>query len=342
MRLECGRLFAPTIVESRCKISLQGSTGGKEVPRIYEDLTQLIGGTPLVRLNRVTDGCSAQVLAKLEFLNPLSSIKDRTGLALINAAQAAGQLHDDTVLIEPTSGNTGIALAFIAAVKGLRLILIMPETMSEERRALLRGLGAELELTPAAGGMQAAVDRAYQLASELKNGLVLMQFSNPANPDVHERTTAQEIWDDTDGKVDAVVVGIGTGGSVSGIGRALKKRRSSIQIVGVEPTRSAVVSGRRAGMHNIQGIGAGFVPKNLDRSVLDECILVEDQEAFNCARKIARLEGIPAGISSGATAAAAIKIAQRPEMKDKTIVVIFASCAERYLSTPLYRDLVTT
>lgn len=308
--------------------------------RIYDDITQTIGHTPLVRLNRITEGCGATVLAKLEFFNPLSSVKDRVGLAMIEAAEQAGDLKPDTVLIEPTSGNTGIALAFVAAVKGLRLILTMPETMSVERRALLRGLGAELELTPAAEGMRGAVERAYAMAAELPNALILQQFDNPANPAVHARTTAEEIWDDTAGEVDAFVAGVGTGGSISGVGGALKARNPDLQVFAVEPASSAVIAGGRPGPHQIQGIGAGFVPRNLDRGVIDACLKVTDEIAYDTARRLARLEGIPAGISSGATCAAALEVARRPALAGRTVVVIFASSAERYLSTPLYRDLV--
>ncbi|MCB9537733.1 MAG: cysteine synthase A [Myxococcales bacterium] len=308
--------------------------------RIYDDITQTIGHTPLVRLNRITEGCGATVLAKLEFFNPLSSVKDRVGLAMIEAAERAGDLKPETVLIEPTSGNTGIALAFVAAVKGLRLILTMPETMSIERRALLRGLGAELELTPAAEGMRGAVERAYAMAAELPNALILQQFDNPANPAVHARTTAEEIWDDTAGAVDAFVAGVGTGGSISGVGGALKARKPDLKVFAVEPATSAVIAGERPGPHQIQGIGAGFVPRNLDRGVIDACLKVTDEVAYDTARRLARLEGIPAGISSGATCAAALEVARRPELDGGTVVVIFASSAERYLSTPLYRDLV--
>ena len=308
--------------------------------RIYDDITQTIGGTPLVRLNRVTEGCGARVLAKLEFFNPLSSIKDRIGLAMVEAAERDGLLGPDTVLIEPTSGNTGIALAFVAAVKGLRLILTMPETMSIERRALLRGLGAELELTPAAQGMQGAVDRAYALARTLPNAHILQQFDNPANPQAHVHTTAEEIWADTEGRVDAFVAGVGTGGSITGIGGALKRRNPGLKVFAVEPAGSAVLAGKRPGPHQIQGIGAGFVPRNLDRSLIDATIEVTDEEAFAMARDLARLEGIPAGISSGATCAAALRLARRPDLVGATVVVIFASSAERYLSTPLYRDLL--
>ncbi len=308
--------------------------------RIYEDITQTIGGTPLVRLNRVTEGCDAQVLAKLEYFNPLGSVKDRIGLAMIEAAEAEGRIGPETVIIEPTSGNTGIALAFVAAVKGLRLILTMPDAMSIERRALLKGLGAELELTPARLAMKGAVDRAYELAAKLPDAIVLHQFSNPANPQAHRESTAEEIWEDTGGEVDVLVAGIGTGGSVTGIGGLLKERRPGFHIVGVEPTTSPVLSGGRAGMHHIQGIGAGFIPENLDRSLLDEVVQVKDEQAYAMARRLAREEGIPAGVSSGAAAHVAIEVARRPEMAGKTIVMLVASCAERYLSTPLYRELV--
>jgi cysteine synthase A len=309
--------------------------------RIYADITETIGHTPLVRLNRMAEGCDAQVLAKLEFFNPLSSIKDRIGLAMVEAAQAAGQVGPNTVIVEPTSGNTGIALAFVCAVKGIKLVLTMPESMSVERRALLRGLGADIELTPAAEGMLGSVRRAKEMVAELADAIMLQQFENAANPAAHEVSTAEEIWDDTDGTVDVFIAGIGTGGTITGVGRALKARNPAIRIIGVEPARSAVLTGHRAGPHGIQGIGAGFVPKNLDRSVVDEIIPVRDETAFTFARRLAREEGIPGGISSGATCAAALHVAQRPEMAGKIIVTVFASCAERYLSTPLLRELVS-
>lgn len=308
--------------------------------RIYDDITQTIGHTPLVRLNRVTEGVGATVLAKLEFFNPLSSVKDRIGLAMIEAAERAGRIGPETVLIESTSGNTGIALAFVAAVKGLRLILTMPETMSIERRALLRGLGAELELTPAAGGMRGAVERAYSLAESLPDALVLHQFSNPAGPEAHRSGTAVEIWDDTDGVVDAFVAGVGTGGSITGIGGELKRRNPDLHLVAVEPSASQVLAGKRPGPHQIQGIGAGFVPQVLDRDLIDTLIPITDDAAYQMARRLAREEGIPAGISSGATCCAALKLAAMPRFAGKTIVVLFASSAERYLSTPLYRELL--
>ena len=308
--------------------------------RIYDDITQTIGHTPLVRINRMTEGCRGRVLAKLEFFNPLSSIKDRIGLAMIEAAERDGHLQPGSTIIEPTSGNTGIALAFVAAVKGYRLVLTMPESMSVERRALLRGLGADLELTPAKDAMHGAVRRAYELAKELPDAIVLHQFSNEANPEVHRRTTAVEIWEDTEGEVDVLVGGVGTGGSISGIGGALKALRPSLHVVAVEPAASAVIAGRRAGLHEIQGIGAGFVPENLDRSIVDEVVSVSDEAAFGHARRLAREEGIPAGISSGATCKVALDVAARKGMEGRTVVVLFASSAERYLSTRLYRDLV--
>jgi cysteine synthase len=308
--------------------------------RIYDDITQTIGRTPLVRLNRVTSGCQANVLAKLEFFNPLSSVKDRIGLAMVEQAEREGRIGPGAVLIEPTSGNTGIALAFVAAVKGYTLILTMPESMSIERRALLKGLGAELELTPAAQGMKGAVDRANALAKKIPGAVVLQQFANPANPNIHRSTTAVEIWDDTSGQVDAFVAGVGTGGTISGIGAALKERNPDLRVIAVEPSGSPVISGGRPGPHQIQGIGAGFVPTNLNREIIDEVIRIDDSQAYECARELARAEGIPAGISSGATCAAALQVAKRSEFAGKNIVVLVASAAERYLSTPLYRDLI--
>lgn len=308
--------------------------------KILDSIIDAVGNTPLVRINRLLPESQVEIVAKLEFLNPLSSIKDRVGKAMIEDALDAGLINAQSVIIEPTSGNTGIALAFVAAVKGLKLILTMPETMSIERRSLLKGLGAEVILTPANQGMHGAVSKAYALAETTENAVVLQQFSNPANPSIHARTTAEEIWNDTQGEIDALVAGIGTGGSISGIGNYLKSKNSEIQVFGVEPSTSAVINGARPGPHEIQGIGAGFIPDNLDLSIIDECLEITDAEAFDTARKLARLEGIPAGISSGATCAAAIKIAKRPEFNGKRIVVIFASCAERYLSTRLYRDLL--
>jgi cysteine synthase A len=310
------------------------------VTKILDSIIDAVGNTPLVRINRLLPESQVEIVAKLEFLNPLSSIKDRVGKAMIEDALDAGLINAQSVIIEPTSGNTGIALAFVAAVKGLKLILTMPETMSIERRSLLKGLGAEVILTPANQGMHGAVSKAYALAETTENAIVLQQFSNPANPSIHARTTAEEIWSDTQGEIDALVAGIGTGGSISGIGNYLKSKNSEIRVFGVEPSTSAVINGARPGPHEIQGIGAGFIPDNLDLSIIDECLEITDAEAFDTARKLARLEGIPAGISSGATCAAALKIAKRPEFNGKRIVVIFASCAERYLSTRLYRDLL--
>ena len=308
--------------------------------RIYDNITQTVGQTPLIRLNRLGAENNATILVKCEFFNPLSSIKDRIGLAMVEAAEASGELEPGAVIIEPTSGNTGIALAFVCAVKGYELILTMPESMSAERRALLKGLGAKLELTPAGAGMRGAVNRAFELAKQLPKAVVLQQFNNPACPKAHEHTTALEIWEDCGGRIDVFVSGIGTGGTISGTGAALKRRYPGLRVVGVEPATSQVLQGRRPGPHNIQGIGAGFIPQNLDRNVLDEIVSVTDDEAYAVARQLAKLEGIPAGISSGATCAAALRIAARPEFAGKTIVTILASGAERYLSTPLYRDLL--
>ena len=310
--------------------------------RIFDDITKTIGNTPLVRLNKLTvaAGAKATVLAKLEFFNPLASVKDRIGLALIEAAEAEGRIQPGrTVLVEPTSGNTGIALAFVAAVKGYRLILTMPESMSIERRRMLLLLGAEIDLTPAAKGMSGAVARAEELARDLPDAVVLQQFANPANPDVHRRTTALEIWNDTDGDVDYVVGGVGTGGTLTGIGQALKPRKPSLRIVAVEPEASPVLSGGAPGPHKIQGIGAGFVPAILDRAVIDEVLTIANDTAFETARKSARQEGIPVGISSGAAIAAALEVAARPEAAGKTVVVIIPSFAERYQSTALFDGL---
>ncbi len=310
--------------------------------RIYQDLTQVIGNTPLVRINRLADqaGAKAVVLAKLEFFNPLGSVKDRIGVAMLEAAEAEGKITPGrTLLIEPTSGNTGIALAFVAAVKGYRLILTMPETMSQERRKMLLLLGAEIELTPASKGMSGAVARAAELARDLPDSFILQQFANAANPAIHRATTAEEIWTDTQGDVDVVVGGIGTGGTLTGIGQALKPRKASLRIVAVEPEASPVLSGGAPGPHKIQGIGPGFVPPILDRDVLDEILTVANETAFETARQVARLEGIPVGISSGAALAAALEVAARPDSVGKTIVVIIPSFAERYLSTALFDGL---
>jgi cysteine synthase A len=309
--------------------------------RVYDNILQTIGNTPMVRLNRLAKdaGCVATVYAKLEFFNPLSSIKDRIALGMIEAAEASGQLTPETVLIEPTSGNTGIALAFACAAKGYKLILTMPESMSIERRKMLKFLGAELELTPAAKGMKGAIARAEELVAENPHALMLQQFQNPANPDIHTRTTALEIWEDTDGGVDVYITGVGTGGSATGVARVLKERKPGVKLIVVEPEDSPVLSGGQPGPHKIQGIGAGFVPSNLDQSLVDEVIAISNQTAFETARRAAKLDGIPAGISSGATLAAALRVGARPEMAGKTIVVIVASIAERYISTDLFADL---
>ena len=310
--------------------------------RIYDSIVETVGSTPLVRLNRLPAeaGCGAEILGKLEFFNPLASVKDRIGFAMIEAAEAADAIAPRrSVLVEPTSGNTGIALAFVAAAKGYRLILTMPESMSIERRRILKLLGAELELTPAERGMPGALDRARQLADEIPGAIVLHQFANPANPAIHRATTAEEIWRDTGGEVDAVVCGVGTGGTVTGIGQVLKPRLPALRLIGVEPENSAVLSGGTAGPHKIQGIGAGFVPEVLDRSVIDELLPIGNETAFETARRTARLEGIPVGISSGAAIAAALEVGARDGMADKRIVVIIPSFAERYLSTDLFAGL---
>jgi cysteine synthase A len=309
--------------------------------RIYGSITETIGDTPLVRLNRLPQmqGIKAHVLAKLEFFNPISSVKDRIGVSMIEAMEADGRVGPDTVLIEPTSGNTGIALAFVAAARGYRLILVMPDSMSVERRKMLALLGAELVLTPAAGGMTGAVTRAEELAREIKNAVIPQQFKNPANPDIHRRTTAEEIWNDTDGGVDAFVAGIGTGGTITGVGQVLKRLKPAVKIIAVEPEDSPLLSQGRAGPHKIQGIGANFIPEILDRSVIDEVLTASNQAAFDTARALARYEGIPGGISSGAAVAVALRLGARPEMDGKMIVVVVPDFAERYLSTPLFEGL---
>jgi cysteine synthase A len=310
--------------------------------RIYDSITQTIGDTPLVRLSRLAaeKGVKANLLAKLEFFNPLSSVKDRIGVSMIEALEKSGKIAPGkATLIEPTSGNTGIALAFVAAARGYRLILVMPESMSIERRKMLALLGAELVLTPAAQGMKGAVAKANELAAEIPDSIIPQQFENPANPEIHRITTAEEIWNDTNGEVDYFVSGVGTGGTITGVGQVLKPRRPSLRVVAVEPEDSAVLSGRPPGPHKIQGIGAGFVPPILDRSVIDEIITIGNQTAFDQARHLARIEGIPVGISSGAAVAAALEIAARPEAAGKNIVLIIPSFAERYLSTALFEGL---
>jgi len=307
--------------------------------KLYDDITQTIGRTPLVRLNRVTAGKSVRLYAKLEFFNPLSSVKDRIGVNMIDAAERAGILNKNSVIIEPTSGNTGIALAFVAAARGYRLILTMPESMSQERRTLLKLLGAELVLTPAAQGMRGAIATAEEIASRTANSFIPQQFQNPANPDVHRRTTANELWDDTDGQIEVLISGVGTGGTITGVSEVLKQRKPSFYTVAVEPAASPVLSGGAPGPHKIQGIGAGFVPEILNRGIIDSIVQVRDDDAIKTAREVARLEGIPCGISSGAATWAALQVASRPEMAGKFMVVVFPSSAERYLSTSLVEGL---
>jgi cysteine synthase A len=309
--------------------------------RIYDSITQTIGDTPLVRLNRMAKeaGAAGEVLLKLEFFNPLSSVKDRIGVSMIEDLEARGVIKAGTTLIEPTSGNTGIALAFVAAAKGYPLILVMPESMSIERRKMLLLLGAKLELTPATQGMKGAVARANELAKEIPNAVIPQQFENPANPAIHRRTTAEEIWNDPNGKVDVIISGVGTGGTITGVGTVLKQRKPSVRMIAVEPEDSAILSGRQPGPHKIQGIGAGFIPGILDRKVIDEIITIGNETAFSTARKLAKMEGIPGGISSGAAVAAALEVATRKDMAGKTIVAIIPSFAERYLSTALFDGL---
>lgn len=307
--------------------------------RIYDDATQLIGNTPLVRLNKVTDGAGATVLAKLEFYNPANSVKDRIGVAIIDAAEASGQLQPGGTVVEATSGNTGIALAFVGAARGYKVVLTMPETMSNERKMLLRAFGAELVLTPGSGGMKGAVDRANEIAAERPGAVLARQFVNEANPEIHRKTTAEEIWNDTDGGVDIVVAGIGTGGTITGVGQVLKERKPEVQIIAVEPEESPILNGGQPGPHKIQGIGANFVPEILDTSIYDEVIDVNAETAVKVARRTAAEEGLLVGISSGAAIHAATQVAQRPENAGKTIVVVIPSFGERYLSTILFADL---
>lgn len=309
--------------------------------RVYDSITDTIGDTPLVRLNRLPAerGVKATILAKLEFFNPISSVKDRIGVAMIDALEASGALKPGGTLIEPTSGNTGIALAFVAAARGYRLILVMPETMSLERRKMLAFLGAELVLTPGPGGMRGAVAKAEELKNEIPGAIIPQQFENPSNPAIHRKTTAEEIWNDTNGAVDIVISGVGTGGTITGVGQVLKAKKASVRMVAVEPEDSPVLSGGQPGPHKIQGIGAGFVPGILDRSVIDEVVTVGNQTAFETSRALAKAEGIPAGISSGAAIAAALEVGARPENAGKTIVVIIPSFAERYISSALFEGL---
>jgi cysteine synthase A len=310
--------------------------------RIYDSITQTIGDTPLVRLNRMPGeaGAKADILLKLEFFNPLSSVKDRIGVHMIEVMEKQGIIAPGkTTLIEPTSGNTGIALAFVAAAKGYRLILVMPESMSLERRKMLMILGAQIELTEAAKGMKGAIARAHELVAEHPGAVIPQQFENPANPEIHRQTTAEEIWNDTEGKVDIVISGVGTGGTITGVGQVLKAKKPSVQMIALEPEDSPVLSGGAPGPHKIQGIGAGFVPAILDRKMIDEVITISNETALSTARNAARLEGIPVGISSGAAIAAALEVGARPENAGKTIVAIIPSFAERYLSTALFEGL---
>jgi cysteine synthase A len=312
--------------------------------RIYNDITETMGGTPLVRINRLIPPGQAIVLAKCEFFNPLSSVKDRIGVAMIEDAERTGKIDKDTVIVEPTSGNTGIALAFVCAAKGYKLILTMPESMSIERRRLLKALGAQVVLTPAADGMRGSINKAEEILRQYKKSFMPQQFSNPANPEIHRRTTAEELWIDTNGAIDILVAGVGTGGTITGVAEVLKPRKPSFKAIAVEPVASPVIAQKmkgealKPGRHKVQGIGAGFVPDNLHTNIVDECISITDDEAFEWARRLHKEEGIFAGISSGGNMAAAAKVAARPENKGKTIVTIMASIGERYLSTPLFEN----
>jgi cysteine synthase A len=311
--------------------------------KIYNDITETIGNTPLVRLNRTAaaHGAQAEILLKLEFFNPLSSVKDRIGFAMIDAGLKSGKINKDTVLIEATSGNTGIALAFVAAAKGLRLILTMPETMSVERKKLLKVLGARVVFTEGAKGMKGAIAKADELAAKIPNSIIMQQFANPANPEIHRKTTAEEIWRDTDGKVDIVVSGIGTGGTITGVGEVLKPRKPSLKIVALEPETSAILSGGQPGPHKLQGLGAGFVPQVLNTKVYDEVIRVKETDSGPISKQVNQLDGIPIGISAGAAVWAALQLAKRPENKGKQIVAVVPSSSERYLSTWLFADVNT-
>ena len=308
--------------------------------KIANSVTELIGGTPLVRLNRVTEGCVAQVAAKLEFMNPAHSVKDRIGLSMIDAAERAGYMKPDTIILEPTSGNTGIGLAMVCAARGYKLAIVMPETMSKERRALLRAYGAELILTPGPDGMGGAIRKAEELAASDSRYLIPQQFANAANPEIHRKTTAEEIWNDTDGQVDFLVAGIGTGGTITGVGEVIKARKPGFRCIAVEPEASPVLSGGQKGPHPIQGIGAGFVPAVLNTKIYDEVIRVSNDDTFAMARRMAKEEGLLVGISSGAAVTAAVQLAKRPENAGKLIVVIIPSFGERYISTKLFEGLL--
>ena len=322
-------------------LHLSGTDAKPGRGRIYGSITETIGNTPLVRLNRLPKerGIDAEILVKLEFFNPISSVKDRIGVSMIEAMEAAGKINPDTTLIEPTSGNTGIALAFVAAARGYRLILVMPETMSIERRKMLAYLGAELVLTPGPMGMKGSIAKAEELLNEIPNSVIPQQFKNPANPEIHRKTTAEEIWNDTKGQFDAFVAGVGTGGTITGVAQVIKPRLPNMKVIAVEPEDSPVLSGGQPGPHKIQGIGAGFVPDVLDRSLIDDVVTVGNQTAFDTARQLAKLEGIPGGISTGANVAAALEVASRPEFKGKRIVTVAPSFAERYISSALFDGL---
>jgi cysteine synthase len=313
----------------------------KSMARIYNDITETIGNTPLVRLNRTAKkhGAVADVLLKLEFFNPLASVKDRIGVSMIEDGLKSGKIKKDTVIIEPTSGNTGIALAFVCAAKGLQLILTMPETMSLERRKLLKILGAKLILTEGPKGMKGAIAKAEEIQQKIPNSIILQQFANPSNPEIHRKTTAEEIWRDTDGKVDFVVAGVGTGGTITGVAEVIKQRKPSFKAVAVEPAASPVISGGKPGPHKLQGIGAGFIPDNLNTKIVDEVITVREEDSGPVSKEINTLDGIPVGISSGAIAWAALQLAKKPENAGKTIVAIMPSCCERYLSSWLFADI---
>lgn len=306
---------------------------------IHDSIVELVGNTPIVRLKKVVGDCGAEILGKAEFFNPCGSVKDRIGRNMIDEAEASGEVDQDTLIVEPTSGNTGIALAFVCASRGYQLVLTMPDTMSLERRTLLKALGARLELTPGASGMQGAVDRARQLVEEHDNAVMLQQFENPANPGAHAESTALEIWEDCDGDIDAIVTGVGTGGTISGVARVLKEKNPDFKAIAIEPTGSPVISGGEAGPHKIQGIGAGFVPDNLDTELIEDVIQIDDDVAMEMSRRLAREEGLLVGYSAGANVVGAIRVGNRPEFKGKRIVTMLCDTGERYLSTPLFREL---